>query len=184
MRRFTFIDPIAELLLGMRRVSPSHWTLRLLGAAGALGALVLATDAGLFASLLTGVVTCAVLVALLGQLLNPDSALGIIVPLSIIIGLAALPDLSVIRAAAAGLALLVSHAAFALAATLPAHGEIDRSAWSLWLRTLVPVLPLTLVFSLTAFVLAGFRLGPWMLVVGTVSVVVLLAVLLPRQRIR
>lgn len=179
MLRSVLIDPFAELLLGLRRVSPSHWLLRLLGAGGLLLALLLTLHRGPFADLVAGVLTLAVLGALLGQLLNPDTAVGMFGPLAILLGLAVLPDLTLLRAAGVGLALLLSHAAFALAATLPVHGEIDRSAWSLWLRALLPVLALSLLSALVVFALAGLRLGPWMLVVGIAAVIVLLAVLLP-----
>lgn len=181
MLRATFLDPLAELLLGLRRVSPSHWLLRLLGAVGLLLALALTLPDGLFAGLLPGILTLAVLGALLGQLLQPDTGLGILGPLAILLGLVAMPDLTLLRAAAVGLALLVSHASFALAATLVAHGEFAGSALALWLRALLPVLALSVVCALVVIALAGIHLGPWMLVVGIAAVIVLLAVLLPRR---
>lgn len=184
MRRVTVLDPLAELLLGLRRVSPSQWLLRLLGAGGTLVALALTVPSGPFATMPATVLTLCVAVALIGQLLAPDTALGILGPLAILLGLAALPDLTLPRAAGVGFALLLSHAAFALAAALPVHGEFDRSAWLLWLRGLLPVLALSAVCTLVVVVLAGFRPGPWMLVVGVAAVVMLLVVLLPRRRSR
>src|SRR5699024_10167663 len=137
------VDPIAQRLLELQKVSSSQWVLRALGvlAMGAALALTLTGGpvSGPGATLLTllavagramgsavalalpgvpfsgpGAALLPVLVATgtLIQPLWPDSAVGLIAPLALILVLAGQLDLTVLRAAAVGFALLVAHMAW------------------------------------------------------------------------
>ena len=97
MRLGAFIDPIAEFLLGLRRVSATHWLLRLVGIAAMLLALVGTLPSGLFVHIGTGIITLAVTGSLLVQALRPDSDVGLLAPAAIILALAGQGDLSLLR---------------------------------------------------------------------------------------
>ncbi|QNN83033.1 hypothetical protein H3H54_04590 [Brachybacterium sp. Z12] len=178
----TLIDPIAEPLLSLRQVSGTQWTLRLAGIAGMVLALMGALPQGLFASFMTVLLTLAAGAVTLIQALRPDTGIGVLGPLLVIAALAIQAELSLLRAAAVGLALLLSHAGFALAATLPAHGRFELSAWRLVLRGLLPVVALTAVGAVVVLAAAGTTLGPWMIVLGVLAVIGLLVALMPRPR--
>lgn len=178
----TLIDPIAEPLLSLRQVSGTQWTLRAAGVAGMTLALLGALPQGLLANVMTILFTLVVGVATLTQVLRPDTGVGMLGPLLVVVVLAFQPDLSLLRALAVGLALLLSHVGFALAATLPAHGRFEPSAWRLALRGLLPVLALIAVGAVVALAAAGTALGPWMVVPGVLGVIGLLVALMPRPR--
>lgn len=182
MRLGLLIDPIAEFLLGLRRVSGTQWLLRLVGVATMLLALVGTLPGGLFVHIGTGIITLAVAGSLLVQALRPDSDVGLIAPAAIILALAGQGDLSLLRAAGVGLALLLSHVAFALAATIPAHGEFERSAWMLGGRGLLLVLAISIVAGLLVIALSGVQFGAWMLVIGILGAIGLFVTVMPRSR--
>lgn len=178
----TLIGPIAEPLLSLRQVSGTQWTLRGAGTAGMVLALMGTLPQGLFASFMTVLLTLAVGVVTLVQALRPDTGIGVLGPLLVIVVLAVQPELSLLRAAAVGLALLLSHAGFALAATLPAHGRFELSAWRLALRGMLPVLALTVIGGVVVLAAAGTTLGAWMVVLGVLAAIGLLVALIPRPR--
>lgn len=181
MRLGAFIDPIAEFLLGLRRVSATHWLLRLVGIAAMLLALVGTLPSGLFVHIGTGIITLAVMGSLLVQALRPDSDFGLLAPAAIILALAGQGDLSLLRAAGVGLAMLLSHVAFALAATLPAHGVFERSAWILGGRGLLLVLAVSVLAGLLVVALSGVHVGSWMLVIGILGAIGLFVTVMPRS---
>lgn len=183
MRPGQLLDPFAERLLELRKVSATHWLLWALGAGATLLALLLSLDGiGLLAHLGTVVLAAVVAVGLLVQFRQPDSNVGLLAPGAILLSLLVQGELSFLRAAGIGLALLIAHCAFALSATLPVHGVLAPSAWRLALRALLPVLALCLLGGLVVLVLSPLTLGPWMLVVGTVAAITLFLLLLPRSR--
>lgn len=182
MRLGSVVDPIASFLLDLRTVSLTQWVLRSVGAVALVAALLGALPGGLFGNFMATLVALIVTFVLLVQCVRPDSDIGAAGPLVIILALAGQDDLSVLRAVGIGFALLASHAAFALAATIPIHGEFDGSAWRLGLRGLLPVLALSVVGILLVVALAGFQFGPWMLVLGVLAVIALFVLLMPRVR--
>ena len=182
MRLGSLVDPIAGRLLELQKVSGTQWLLRLLGVAAMLLALSVALPGGPAQNAGAMFVMLAVAIALCVQMFRPDSDVGLLAPAVIILALAGQGDLTVLRAAMVGLGLLVSHAAFALAATIPVHGVFDRSAWLLSGRGLLMVLAVSVVAGLVVVVLSGIHLGPWMLVVGVLAVLALFAAVLPRAR--
>lgn len=181
MRWGNLLDPVAERLLVLQTVSGTQWLLRSLGAVTTVLALLLAagTD-GLFSHIGTTMLSLLVAAAVLLQLRNPDSDLGLLAPGAIVLTLVWQDDLTMLRAAGVGGLLLLAHSASALAATLPVHGEFSASAWRLAGRALLPVLGVSLLGALLVAVLAGVQLGPWMMVPGSLAVIMLLAVVLPR----
>src|SRR5699024_11570286 len=101
------------------------------------------------------------LTAALGVLLQcrrPDSDLGLLAPAALLIALLAAGDSSVLQAAGVGLALLLADSAFALAATIPVHGEFDASAWRLAATGLLPVLVLSAVAGVLVVLLSTVQL--------------------------
>ncbi|MGP9538728.1 hypothetical protein ACT3SP_12000 [Brachybacterium sp. AOP43-C2-M15] len=179
MRLRSLVDPIAETLLELKKVSSTQWVLRSAGLLGTVLALLLTFPDGLLAHLGTTTVTGVVAVVLVVQVLRPDSDLGIVGHGIIVLALSGQADLSVPRALGVGLALLLAHAAFALAATIPAHGLLTGSAWRLGGRRLLPVLALIVLASLLVLALARVALGPWMLVPGILAVVMVFVALSP-----
>ncbi|WP_422116805.1 hypothetical protein [Brachybacterium sp. UNK5269] len=182
MRLAHVIDPLAHRLLALRTVSGTQWTLRLLGAAALALALFAALGGAAVPGILTVVVTTAVAVSVLAQLLRPDSDLGLLGPAMIILSLLAHEDLSPLRAAAVGAALLGGHSAAALAATLPAHGVLERSAWTLAARSLLAVLALSGLGAAAVLALSGVQLGAWTVVPGVLAVIALFVAVLPPAR--
>ena len=177
------IDAIAQRLLELRTISGSHWLLRGAGAVLTILALVLAVGPhGDPAHLATVSLGLAVAFALFMQLRNPDSDAGLLAPGVIVLYLSVQPDLTLLRAAGVGAALLIAHSAFALAATVPAHGVLTRSAWLLAGRGLLPVAAMSVLAGLLVALLAGVQLGPWTMVLGVLAVISLFAVVLPRAR--
>ncbi|ATG52738.1 hypothetical protein CFK38_15285 [Brachybacterium vulturis] len=183
MRPRQLIDPLAERLLVLRTVSGTQWLLRGLGAGATFLALVAALGGfGLLAHVGAALLTATVAAGLLVQCRNPDSDVGLLAPSAILLSLLGQDELSFLRAAGVGIALLSAHCAFALSATLPVHGVLAASAWRLTLRALLPVLVLSLLGGLLVLVLSPLVLGPWMLVLGTVALIILSLILLPRSR--
>ncbi|APX34289.1 hypothetical protein BH708_18025 [Brachybacterium sp. P6-10-X1] len=182
MRLGGLVDPIAGRLLELQKVSGTQWVLRLLGVAAMLLALSVAMPGGLAQNFGAVFVLLAVAVSLGVQMFRPDSDVGLLAPAVIILVLAGQGDLTTLRAGMVGLALLVSHSAFALASTIPVHGVFDRSAWLLTGRGLLMVLAVSVVAGVLVVVLSGIQLGPWMLVVGALAVLALLCTVLPRAR--
>lgn len=182
MRLGVLIDPIAEFLLGLRRVSSTQWLLRLAGIAAMLLALVMTLPGGLFSHIGTGLITLAVALSLLVQALRPDSDIGLLAPAAILLALAGQGDLSLLRAAVVGLGLLLSHVAFSLAATIPVHGVFERSAWRLSARGLLLVLAVSVLAGLLVVALSGIQFGSWMLVIGILGAIGLFVTVMPRSR--
>lgn len=177
------IDALAHRLLELRTISGSHWALRAAGVAGSLLALLLTIGPhGDPAHLATVLLGLAVALALVMQLRTPDSDLGLLAPGAIVLFLSVQADLTLLRAAGVGAALLIAHSAFALAATVPAHGVLTRSAWRLAGRGLLPVAAMSVLAGLLVALLAGVQLGPWTMVLGVLAVIALFAVVLPRAR--
>lgn len=182
MRLGSLVDPVAGRLLELQKVSGTQWLLRLLGAAAMLLALSVTLPGGLIQNFGAVFVLLAVAISLCVQMFRPDSDVGLLAPAVILLVLAGQGDLTALRAAAVGLALLVSHSAYALAATIPVHGVFERSAWRLSGRGLLMVLAASVVAVLLVVVLSGIQFGPWMLVVGALAVLALFYTVLPRTR--
>lgn len=180
MAMASFLDPLASRLLALRTVSPSQWVLRGAGAAASATALLIAApgplDAHLGSMLAALTVACAVLV----QVWRPDSDVGLLSPLAVVLLLTGHADAGFLTAAGTGLALLLAHMAFAVAATAPAHGALSGSGWALIGRGALVVLAATLVAGAVVAALMGVALGAWMVVPGILAVIALFAVVLPR----
>lgn len=182
MRLSSVIDPLAEWLLELRKVSATQWMLRSLGVLATIGAALLANPGGIAATVFAMIAVPSLTVALLVQIFQPDSDIGILAPAAIIASLLGQPELTVMRAALIGIVLLVAHMAWALAATAPAHGVLRADVWALTGRTTLLVLAVAVVAGLLVVLLAGIDLGPWMVVAGVLATVALLVLMLPRQR--
>ena len=176
------VDPVAQRLLELQRVSSSQWVLRALGVLAMGAAVALTLPGGAFASPGSTLLSLLVGAGVLVQTLWPDSDVGLIAPLALVLVLAGQSDLTVLRAAAVGSALLVAHMAWALAATIPIHGTFSAAAWSLAGRGALLVLAASVIGAVVVIALAGVQLGPWMVVVGVLAVVALFATVLPQQR--
>lgn len=182
MRVAHLVDPLAHRLLALRTVSRTQWTLRLAGAAATALALVAALSGAGAPGIVPAVVTTGVAVTVLAQLLRPDSDLGLLGPALILLSLLAHEDLSLLRAAAVGAALLAGHSASAFAATHPSHGVLARSAWTLMARSLLAVLVVSALGIAAVVALSGVQLGSWMVVPGVAAVIALFVALLPPAR--
>lgn len=184
MRRLEqVVDPLAERLLELRTVGATQWVLRTVGAAATVLALLLALGVtGLFAHVGGVVVSLAVAVALLAQLRSPDSDLGLAAPAAILLALIAQGEVTMARAAGTGLALLLAHSAFALAATIPVHGEFGRGARRLAGTGLLAVLAVSAAGTVLVIGLAAVQLGPWTMVLGMLAAIVLFLLVLPTPR--
>lgn len=206
MRLSQLVDPVAQRLLELRTVSASQWLLRGIGVAATVAALRLASPGPLDSNLGSILAAMAVACGLLIQVLRPDSDLGLLSPLAVLLLMAtqggqgstelpagqsaaesaggsagvALADGAVLTAAGVGFTLLIAHLAFAIAATAPAHGVQSRSAWSLLGRGAAMALGGSVLASLVVVALIGVDLGPWMIVPGILAVIGLFAVVLPR----
>jgi hypothetical protein len=184
MRRLgQVMDPVAQRLLALQKVSSTQWLLRLLGAAATVLALLMTFGVtGVLSHVGTVMITLAVVVGLLFQLRDPDTDMGLLAPAAIVVALLAQGEVPMLRAAGTGLALLVAHSAFALAATLPVHGEFGRGAWGLAGRGLLPVLAVSGVGGVLVVALTAVQLGPWMMVLGVLAAIGLFVAVLPRER--
>lgn len=177
------VDSFAQRLLELQKVSPTQWALRLTGAVATLLALALTYGTlNLWASTVASLVTLIVLLAVAVQVWNPDSDLGLLAPGMMLLTLLVQGETPTLRAAGIGLALLLAHSIFALAATIPVHGEFDRSAWLLAGKGLLPVLVVSIVALLLVVALSGMVLGPWTLILGVLAAIVLFVTVLPRLR--
>ncbi|HLQ80478.1 MAG TPA: hypothetical protein VK122_05240 [Brachybacterium sp.] len=176
------VDLVAERLLDLRLVSGTQWLLRGIAAAAMTAALVLTLPDGVFAHVGAGALTIVVGGGVLIQSLRPDLDIGTLPPVAVILALAGQPDLSVLRALAVGLVLLTAHIAWALAATIPAHGSFSAPALALTGRAALLVLVASLIGSTVVVALSPISLGPWMIVAGSLGVIVLCALILPRER--
>lgn len=183
MRMGQVVDPVAQRLLELQKVSATQWLLRIIATVVTLLALLMTFGvAGLFAHFGTTLITLIVALGLLFQFRNPDSDLGLLAPAGIVVGVLAQGEVSMLRTAGIGLMLLIAHSVFALAATIPVHGVFGRSAWLLAGKGLLPVLVLSLLGGLLVAGLAGVQLGPWMMVVGVLAAIGLFIAVLPRER--
>jgi len=176
------VDPIAQRLLELQKVSSSQWVLRALGVLAMGAAVALTLPGGPFSGPGSTLLTLLVATGTLIQTLWPDSDVGLIAPLALILVLAGQLDLTVLRAAAVGFALLVAHMAWALGATIPLHGTFSRAAWSLAGRGALLVVAASVIGTVVVIALAGVQMGPWMVVVGVLAVVALFVSVLPQQR--
>lgn len=183
MRRGQLIDPVAQRLLELQKVSGTQWLLRIVGTAMTLLALLMTFGGtGLLAHFGTTLITLVVALGLLCQFRNPDSDLGLLAPVGIVVGVLAQGEVSMLRTAGIGLMLLIAHSAYALAATIPVHGVFGRSAWLLAGKGLLAVLVLSLLGGLLVAGLSGVQLGPWTMVVGVLAAIGLFIAVLPRGR--
>lgn len=183
MRLGQILDPLAERLLRLRTVSSTQWQLRLLGAVATLLALVLAADPSeLPWRVSTQLLSLVAVIGILLHARRPDSDLGLIAPLSIVVVASLHDGLTMLQAAGVGTALLLAHAAFALAATIPVHGLFGRDAWRLVAGAMLAVLGVSLVASLLIVLVSAVQLGAWMMVVGALAVIGLFVAVLPRAR--
>lgn len=183
MRRSPMLDSLAHRLLDLQKISATQWLLRTLGAVTTVLALMLIVGpTALFSHFGTVLITLTVALGLVLQCRRPDSDLGLLAPVAILIALLAMGDSSMSQAAGVGLALLLAHSAFALAATIPVHGEFGRSAWLLAGSGLLPVLVLSAVAGALVVMLSSVQLGPWMMVVGVLAAIGLFIAVLPQER--
>lgn len=182
MRTPRMLDPLAERLLDLRRISATQWALRGLGVVGLAVATVLAMPGGPLANLGTGVVTLVVAVGAFALVLRPDSEVGALAPIAVLAVLVPQPQLSMGRAALVGVALLVAHGLFALAATIPSHGTLERSAWRLWAWTLLVVIGISAAAGLLLAMVSLVELGPWTISIAVLAVLGLVVLLLPKRR--
>src|SRR5699024_6642853 len=150
------VDLVAERLLDLRLVSGTQWLLRGIAAAAMTAALVLTLPDGVFAHVGAGALTIVVGGGVLIQSLRPDLDIGLV--------------------------LLTPHLAWALAATIPAHGSFSAPALALTGRAALLVLVASLIGSTVVVALSPISLGPWMIVAGSLGVIVLCALILPRER--
>ena len=181
MRFDRLVDPVARRLLHLRTVGRTQWLLRALGVLATVLALLLAVQtASTLLAPVVAAVTVTVVVGLVLQVVGPDTDLGVLPAVAILLVLLGQIDLTALRALGVGLGLLGAHSAFALAATLPVQGEFDASAWRLAGRALLPVVGASLLGTVLVAVLSGVQLGVWMMLVGMIAVIVLLAALFPR----
>lgn len=183
MRMGQVVDPVAQRLLELQKVSATQWLLRITGTAATVFALLMLFGVtGLFTHVGTVLITLTVALGLLFQFRNPDTDLGLLAPAGIVLGVLGLGEVSMLRTAGIGLLLLIAHSAFALAATIPVHGVFARSAWLLAGKGLLPVLVLSLLGGLLVAGLSGVQLGPWMMVLGVLAAIGLFITVLPRER--
>lgn len=183
MRLGQLVDPIAQQLLELQKVSATQWLLRGLGAAATLLALMAALGSmALFGHIGAVLITLLVAVGLLASFRNPDSDVGLMAPAAIVVSFLGDGEISMLRAAAVGGALLIGHSAFALAATMPVHGELDRTGWRLAGSALLPVLGMSIVAGALVAGLSLVHLGPWTLVLGVIAAIGLFLTALPRER--
>ncbi len=175
-----FIDATAEQLLQLRVVSSHQWLLRLIGAAAALAALTLALSGQFSANLGALMVSGLVVIGVLGQMRWPDTELGLLGPLAIVLAVMARPQLPLWLAAAVGLLLLVAHMSFAAAAMFPVHGVLNRSGWLLLLRAAGAAIGLAVLGSALVTAAMGVVLGPWAMLPAVLAALALLVAMLPR----
>lgn len=183
MRLGQLVDPIAQQLLELQKVSTSQWLLRGLGAVATVAALMTALGSvALFAHIGAVLISLLVAVGLIASFLNPDSDVGLVAPAAVVVSLLGVGDISMLRAGVVGVALLLGHSAFALAATMPVHGVLDRSGWRLAGLALLPVLGLSIAAGALVAGVSLVTLGPWMLVLGALAAIGLFLAVLPRER--
>lgn len=176
----SLVESLAQMLVDLGHVSRSQWALRLLAVVALAAAQLVATGGGLFSALLPGVTSLAVIVFGLLQSLRPDGPWGLPALAAPVLAAAGTAPGGAGVLALIGCLLLLAHACWSTAAMVPAHGVITRgaalrcAAWAgaavllgggLWLL----VLPL-----------AGARTPEWTLVLGTLALIVLVLVLVPR----
>lgn len=90
MRRLgQMMDPVAQRVLELRTVSPSQVLLRGIGVAATVAALLLASPGALDSNLGSILAAMAVACGLLIQVLRPDSDLGLLSPIAVLLLLAA-----------------------------------------------------------------------------------------------
>lgn len=88
MRLSQMMDPVAQRLLELRTVSPSQLLLRGIGVAATVAALLLASPGPLDSNLGSILAAMTVACGLLIQVLRPDSDLGLLSPLAVLLLLA------------------------------------------------------------------------------------------------
>ena len=184
MRISTIVDPLAQQLLELRKVSGAQWALRGLGVAGTFAALAASLPEGMGTHVGSVWILLVVLLSVAVQVARPDNDLGLLAPVAIILGLLGLPGLTALHALAVGVLLLVAHAAWAGAALLPAHGTVDASVGRPVARSLLAVLGVGVLLCLPVLALASVDLGPWMILLGAMAVIALLVAVLPMSSAR
>src|SRR5699024_4887315 len=91
------VDPIAQRLLELQKVSSSQWVLRALGVLAMGAAVALTLPGGPFSGPGSTLLTLLVATGTLIQTVWPDSDVGLIAPLALILVLAGQLDLTVLR---------------------------------------------------------------------------------------
>lgn len=177
----SLIDSLAERILDLRTVSASQWLLRLVPLVALAAGLFAVFPAGPLAGFLGTLVALVLGGAALVQVVVPDSDVGLLAGAALLVALVPQGDLTAWRALAVGVALLIAHVGWSLAAMLPAHGVFSASAWTLAGRAVLVVLLLTAAGAAVVLTLGTAQFGPWMVVPGALAVIALVAGLLWRS---
>jgi len=177
------VESIAQAIADLRIVDASQWALRL----SALAALLLA------AALVTGMdplgsppaVLLSLVLSLLGllQTVRPDADAGLVAFAVLVIAVVITGPLGAGTTLALAALLMVAHAAWALAASVPSYGVVRRGALAATVRRALPALGIGLLAGAGLLALAGGGTGipAWLMIPGVVAVIALLVMLLPRD---
>lgn len=178
-----FVDAIAGGIAQLALVSAAQWALRGLAAVAVAVAVLLAFPDGPFYGIVAGCATLVVIIATLVMTVEPDSDVGTVVPIAIILAgsLGRIPGW--LEMIAVGLALLVAHMAWAYAATIPAHGRLGAGAAALMGRGVLLGLLVALGAIGLVRLLALVQLGTWAVLLGAVAMVVLFVLIVPLDRL-
>lgn len=175
------VDLIARAIVSMRQVSGTQWVLRLLGLVCGTGAAVTAMWGGPGSNILLTLAIIVLGLGLLWQTVRPDSPMGAVVLAVLVCVVAGNASESLLRCALAGVLMLLAHGCWALGAVAPGHGRIPLSVvrrFSGW--TGLSLLIAAAVGIVIVLPLASVHTPGWMLAVGLLAVIGLLALLVPR----
>ncbi|EWS82056.1 hypothetical protein BF93_13655 [Brachybacterium phenoliresistens] len=179
----SLVEGVAQAIADLRIVDPSQWALRLGALAALLLAAALVTGMAPFGSPQAVLLTLVVLLLGLLQTARPDADAGLVAFCVLVIAVVIAGPLGAGATLALAALLMVSHALWALAASVPAHGVVRRGALAATVRRALPALGIGLVAGagLLALAGAGAAVPAWLMIPGVVAVVVLLVLLLPRD---
>lgn len=179
------VDLIARTIVAMRQVSATQWLLRLLGLAAGIGATVVAMWGGPGSNILLTMALVVICLGLLWQTVRPDSPMGAIVLAVLVCVLAGNASESLARCAAGGVLMLLAHGCWALGAVAPGRGRIPLavlrrfSGWTGLALAVAVVAGLVIVLPL-----AHVHTPGWMLTVGLLAAIGLVALLVPQEKER